>query len=210
MNYSEVGSDELNAIALRELARQPINQDMIAYVSSFAAMITQCGPSHTVLRENISSTIRKAPDDSSSLMSLENFVSVLIQASGTQVTTLMGALVYLVRLQAKLQPGIKGHHTTNHRIFLASLILAAKYLEDNALMNKHWAHISSGGARGQETSFSLREINLMEIQLLDLLGWELCITLEDLFIVSEPFLAPIRVAIQRFRARDFLYRSTPL
>ncbi|RSL45051.1 hypothetical protein CEP51_016144 [Fusarium floridanum] len=194
MNYLAAGKDELNAVALRKLARQSINREMIAYVSSFAAMVTQCGPSN----------------DKASLVSLEDFIVSLIQASGTQVTTLMGALVYLVRLQSKLQPGAKGHHTTNHRIFLASLILAAKYLEDNALMNKHWAHISSGGAKGQETSFSLGEINLMEIQLLDLLGWELCITPEDLFIVSEPFLAPIRIAIQRFRVRNFLHRLTPL
>ncbi|KAH6883886.1 hypothetical protein B0T10DRAFT_410673 [Thelonectria olida] len=201
MNSLRTGSVELDAVALRELNRQPVNQDMISYVSSFAAMVFQCNPSSGTAPE--SHPVNNVP-----LMPLEDFVVVLIRASKLRVITLMGALLYLIRLKSKLRPGAKGGYTTNHRIFLASIILATKYLDDNALLNYHWAFICSTAAKGQSVSFSLGEINLMEMQLLDFLGWELCITPKDLYIVSEPFLAPIRVTIQKFQAWKVLGRST--
>ncbi|KAH7110249.1 hypothetical protein EDB81DRAFT_672242, partial [Dactylonectria macrodidyma] len=83
-----------------------------------------------------------------------------------------------------------------NKVFRVTIILAAKFLDDT-LMNKHWALISSVRVRGQDISFSLGEINFIEIQLLNLLGWELRITPEDLYTVSEPFLADIRNSIQR-------------
>jgi hypothetical protein len=81
---------------------------------------------------------------------------------------------------------------TVHRIFLASLILAAKNLNDSSPKNKHWARYSA--VRGYENfGFSITEVNLMEKQLLFLLDWDLRINSEDLYYHLEPFLAPIRV-----------------
>jgi len=54
-----------------------------------------------------------------------------------------------------------GMHCTCHRVFLASLILAAKYLNDQSPKNKHWS--------AHSTVFSVGEVNLMEKQLLSLL-----------------------------------------
>ncbi|KAI5777511.1 hypothetical protein EDC01DRAFT_678144 [Geopyxis carbonaria] len=79
---------------------------------------------------------------------------------------------------------------TVHRIFLASLILAAKNLNDSSPKNKHWARYSI--VRGFDGfGFSLTEVNLMEKQLLFLLDWDLGITNDDLYYHLEPFLAPI-------------------
>lgn len=50
---------------------------------------------------------------------------------------------------------------THHRIFLATLIIASKYIHDSALKNKYWV--------GYAQMFSASEINLMEKQLLQLL-----------------------------------------
>jgi len=81
---------------------------------------------------------------------------------------------------------------TTHRIFLASLILAAKNLNDSSPKNKHWARYSA--VRGFENfGFSITEVNLMEKQLLFLLDWDLRINPDDLYFHLEPFLAPIRV-----------------
>lgn len=138
--------------------------------------------------------------------SLPGFITALVQASAT-TTTLMGALVYVVRLKSRLQPIASGRHGTNHRIFLSSIILADKYLHGNALTNKYWATLNAIRSERQGSGFSLREVNLMEIQLLDLLRWDLRITLDDLCTVSEPFIAPIRARIQRLKTRDVLLLS---
>jgi G1/S-specific cyclin PLC1 len=102
----------------------------------------------------------------------------------------MSSLIYLERLQKRLPPVAKGMRCTGHRIFLASLILAAKDLNDSSPKNKHWARYSV--VRGCDGfGFSLTEVNLMEKQLLFLLDWDLRITPEDLYATLEPFLTPI-------------------
>ncbi|KAH8756121.1 hypothetical protein F5883DRAFT_570399 [Diaporthe sp. PMI_573] len=76
------------------------------------------------------------------LPTLEEFITHLVSSSGVQVPTLMSTLVYLSRLHSRLQPTAKGLRCTAHRIFLASLVLAAKYLNDISPKNKHWANYS--------------------------------------------------------------------
>ena len=84
---------------------------------------------------------------------------------------------------------------TVHRIFLASLILAAKNLNDSSPKNKHWARYTS--VKGYDGfGFSLAEVNLMERQLLFLLDFDLGVSEEDLFHHFEPFLAPIRLELE--------------
>jgi len=108
----------------------------------------------------------------------------------------MTSLVYLERLKQKLPPVAKGLRCTVHRIFLAALILSAKFLNDSSPKNKHWAEYSN--VRGFEPfGFSRTEVNLMEKQLLFLLDWDLNISEDDLYTHLDPFLAPIRDEIER-------------
>jgi len=108
----------------------------------------------------------------------------------------MTSLVYLDRLKSRLPPVAKGLRCTVHRIFLAALILSAKFLNDSSPKNKHWAEYSN--VRGFEPfGFSRTEVNLMEKQLLFLLDWDLNISEDDLYTHLDPFLAPIRDEIER-------------
>src|SRR5260221_13308466 len=70
---------------------------------------------------------------------------------------------------------------TRHRVFLATLIVTAKYLNDSSPKNKHWSSHS--------LFFDTPEINLMEKQLLVLLNYDLRFDEDEACRLFAPFLA---------------------
>ncbi|KAG5457791.1 MAG: hypothetical protein BJ554DRAFT_2112, partial [Olpidium bornovanus] len=104
------------------------------------------------------------------LPTLFDFIGQIVERSKAQVSTLLATLVYLDRLQRRLPKAAKGEerlffsvdadgrkvsyrffapwnavgmHCTCHRVFLAAFILAAKYTNDSAPKNKHWARYAA-------------------------------------------------------------------
>ncbi|KAI5841544.1 hypothetical protein DFP73DRAFT_556163 [Morchella snyderi] len=171
--------------ALDAFVLMPVTPAMISHLALTASTVIRCEPP-----SSSAVAAPAAPSNSPPLPTLEQFITSLVDRSHVQVPTLMSSLVYLARLQRRLPSVAKGMRCTVHRIFLASLILAAKNLNDSSPKNKHWARYSA--VRGFDAfGFSLTEVNLMEKQMLFLLDWDLRITNEDLYEHLEPFLTPI-------------------
>jgi G1/S-specific cyclin PLC1 len=204
MDYTSYSTAQ-NEGALDHFIRLPVSRDMIAYLADKATQVIRCD-SASELNKNLPPTPPTTPPQNArdpSLPSVEAFITALVERSHVQVPTLMTSLVYLARLKSRLPPVAKGMRCTVHRIFLASLILAAKNLNDSSPKNKHWARYSA--VRGYESfGFSITEVNLMEKQLLFLLDWDLRVNPEDLYYHLDPFLQPIRQhqIMQAERARQ--------
>ncbi|KAI4146434.1 MAG: hypothetical protein LQ340_005930 [Diploschistes diacapsis] len=188
----------LNKAALDQFIQLPVSRSMVSYLAQKASEVIRCGPDS--MEKNLPPTPPTTPpadgapaleSQPPSLPPLELFIQSLVDRSHVQVPTLMSSLIYLSRLQARLPPVAKGMRCTVHRIFLASLILAAKNLNDSSPKNKHWARYTAV-REYEDFGFSITEVNLMEKQLLFLLDWDLRIVPEDLYRHLDPFLAPIR------------------
>ncbi|KAJ2160272.1 PHO85 cyclin-1 [Coemansia sp. RSA 552] len=179
-----------------------ITKDMIAAIAMHARNVIPCTPA-PVLTSSERSTpapaangLRKArigsderlpsppTTPSSSLASippLDMFITNLVLRSRVQAGTLICTLVYLQRLRSRLPKEARGMECTCHRIFLATLIVAGKYLNDASPKNKYWARYS--------TVFTVAEVNLMEKQLLFLLDFDLRIDNKDLNEAAAVFVA---------------------
>lgn len=197
---------EVDAAALETFVYKPVDREMVRYLAEAAYNVIQCDPSQAP-RPTRSTPAMSAPSEDGGVPSLEEFITQLVVSSNVQVPTLMSTLVYLRRLKSRLAPLAKGLRCTTHRIFLAALILAAKYLNDSSPKNKHWANYSVISTGTGSFGFSRTEVNLMEKQLLFLLDWELGITEDDLYREWDYFLAPIRFDIEQRHASRMRRRA---
>lgn len=82
---------------------------------------------------------------------------------------------------------------TRHRIFLATLIVAAKYLNDCSPKNCHWQTAA--------TMFATSEINTMETQLLHLLDYDLRFTEAEACRAFAPFMSTDALAREASNTR---------
>ncbi|KAG8899116.1 hypothetical protein FRB99_006932 [Tulasnella sp. 403] len=198
------------------LMQKPVDRDMIRYIAAEVEnviVIDDAGstkgaasslpsppvtPTKGTFPADASSKSPSSPGGQTAIPTLEEFIVLLVQRSNVQATTLLSTLVYLNRLRLKLPKMAKGGMPcTRHRVFLATLIVTAKYLNDSSPKNKYWAAYARSNVKdlqgvGKYFGFETAEVNLMEKQLLFLLDYELRIFEDDLVDCLGVFFPPNR------------------
>ncbi|KAH8555011.1 cyclin-domain-containing protein, partial [Umbelopsis sp. PMI_123] len=113
------------------------------------------------------------------VVSLRTFIQEVLKRSRTTYSTLQTALFYLFRAKNAILHQLQGHSMTTsikreqdyiscgRRMFLASVILASKFLQDRNYRNSAWAKISG---------LPVQEINAAEMVFLKLIDCNLYIS----------------------------------
>ncbi|KDQ12700.1 hypothetical protein BOTBODRAFT_45613 [Botryobasidium botryosum FD-172 SS1] len=178
------------------LLSQPVSYDMVLYIVELVETVIVVDESAALPTPPITPTKPKGSareqrserrSRKGAFPSLDDFICELIRSSSVRVPTLLSTLVYLDRIRYKIPRVAKGLQCTRHRVFLATLIVAAKYLNDSSPKNCHWADHATN-------IFSVNEINLMEKQLLYLLEFDLRFSEKECLKAFAPFLDPADTA----------------
>lgn len=186
--------------ALKILFKSPVTDDMIRYLTNTTLSVLPCAREPRQAYPSPPSSPGAA--SKRALPSLMTFITRLVRYTNVYTSTLLTATCYLEKLRRLLPRDAHGLPSTGHRIFLACLILSAKYHNDSSPQNKHWAAYTDG-------LFCLDDVNLMERQLLQLLNWDLRVEEQELCDALEPLLEPIRHDLARSRkamARNYYHQ----
>ncbi|BGP20005.1 hypothetical protein JCM10213_006784 [Rhodosporidiobolus nylandii] len=167
--------------ALLKLMNAPLSKAMVCFIADKTAQAVQCRPPPPLPTPPLDPSSSPSPNDP--LPPLDVFIHSIVKKSKCHVPTLLSTVVYLEKLRERLPSTARGCHTTRHRVFLATLIVAAKYLNDPSPLNKHWVRYA--------VHFTSAETNLMERQLLTLLNFDLRFTEEELIQHLRPLLEPV-------------------
>lgn len=175
--------------ALKILMKSPVTDDMVQFLTRSTLKVLPQQNYPTPPASPVDNSVG-GHNNNIRLPSLRTFITRLVRYTNVYTQTLLTTVCYLNKLQRILPKDAKGLPSTIHRLFLACLILSAKFHNDSSPLNKHWAKYTDG-------LFTLEDINLMERQLLNLLQWDLRVNENDLILDLQDLLNPIVDHIQR-------------
>lgn len=180
--------------ALNIFLNSPVSQDMIHKLVVTTLQVLPCEDSKMQASSNGGAKDKPLP-------SLMTFITKLVRYTNVYTGTLMATLVYLDKLKTKLPKNAHGLPCTRHRILLSCLILSSKFHNDSSPKNMHWARYTDG-------LFNVKDINLMERQLLYLLNWDLKVSNEEMISHLSKFLNPIKEdLVKSAKMRKFLQKQ---
>jgi len=125
------------------------------------------------------------------------FVTNVLTRAEVTTPTLLAALVYIDRAKPHLHIGLE--QWALERVFLGSIIVASKYLNDSTLKNIHWA-LCTG-------VFGKRDVGRIEREYLEVLNFELGISEADLLSHHQGLLDAIMYLPPP--ARRFVHHNSP-
>ncbi|KAG2195352.1 hypothetical protein INT46_010950 [Mucor plumbeus] len=107
------------------------------------------------------------------LPELPKFIKLVYQKCRLTPTVLVIGLIYLERLKKNLPDQAQGEYDTPHKLFLAAMIVATKYIEDYA---SHAVSIY----RIVSPLYTSRELNEMERSFLGVLKFDLFVDISEM------------------------------
>lgn len=102
-------------------------------------------------------------------MSINSYVNRILKSQLVSRESAIIAMIYIKRFIKEWGNEFFNHYTV-HRIFLVSIMLASKYIDDDVFNNEVFSKL--GGV-------SLHSMNVMEIEYLNRLGFDLYIDIRD-------------------------------
>ncbi|THU88719.1 hypothetical protein K435DRAFT_679265 [Dendrothele bispora CBS 962.96] len=106
------------------------------------------------------------------LAKFTNFVNTVLTRANVSTPVVLTSLVYVDRAKPHLHIAVE--EWVLERVFLGSLIIASKYLNDSTLKNIHWA-ICTG-------VFGNRDVGCIEREFLQVIDWELSVSERDILV----------------------------
>ena len=141
-------------------------------------------PPLTPLSSQISAMFTCNPSPPNEI-SLAGFIAHTMNRTQLPAEMLTAAVVLLHRLHT-WNPD--HHGSSGHRLFLAALMVAHKFLCDDPFSNKSWTIVGRVLA-----GLSLRQVNMIEQELLGYLGWEIIVSRNDIRVIEvSPSSASLR------------------
>ncbi|KAH6653588.1 hypothetical protein BKA67DRAFT_679391 [Truncatella angustata] len=140
----------VQVIMLRRMMYMPFSDSILDYLVQ---------KTYNAIPRNARLNTSVQPIGSATPPPLRNFISHLSREVNVPILTWIATTVYLDRLKPKLGSTREMLRCTAHRIFLASLIITAKYLDDDYRINKDWEKHSYMRFNHRLSWFTLGDIN---------------------------------------------------
>ncbi|CAM0138779.1 hypothetical protein VKS41_006009 [Umbelopsis sp. WA50703] len=144
------------------------------------------------------------PQARSALVSLPEllfFIEKVTHRAGVTCKVIVYAMIYLERAKEALPKGAVGNYDTTHRLFLASLLLASKFLEEDMESDANNSLVASiprlNGKRLRDLCggiYTLKDINTFELSFLKLIKYRCWVDQDDV----ESFLRRNSVELQLY------------